>query len=386
MIHLDTNSPGLDSNPAYNLNASELPCSEDPLSYDIMRYPVTVGRSVRHPESITVRDIGYVMDCMRKGDFEGYDLKRAIHNLRQMKDKQAQKNAKLTLPWFSGSLIRKSRSNLNVEKAQFQIFDIDHVDNPEQLKELAVSNLPYICFAFCSAVDGVKLIAGFTQAITKEDVYKRIYGFLALQIEWTVKHICDCTSDWSRACYMTHDSNLLSNLNCKPLDPLVTYKQAVSVMEIPWPSRSHLHPIPITEPSPNYSGAKDSCEHPHDPTHESLLPNKIETNSKQTTAAMTPVHRGDTSTGGDDYHKAAVVINIMSKIPIVYKDWIKMGQALRAGFGEQGKALWDMFLNNPNYNDSQRTLDAHWRSFHSVKSIRLASLFYVAEQYGVKYE
>ncbi|PKN73504.1 MAG: hypothetical protein CVU50_01965 [Candidatus Cloacimonetes bacterium HGW-Cloacimonetes-3] len=186
MISLATNCPRSDDTSAYCNNASELPCPEDPLQYDIMRYPVTVGRSVRHPESITVRDIGYVADCMRKGDYEGYDLKRAITNLRKMTDKDAQRNAKTSLPWFSGSLMHKKRNNLNVEKAQFQIFDLDHVPNPEALKELAISKMPYIHYAFLSAVDGVKLIARFTKPIVDEAIYRRVYTFLALQIEYAL--------------------------------------------------------------------------------------------------------------------------------------------------------------------------------------------------------
>lgn len=351
MISLATSCPRSDETPAYCINASELPCPEDPLQYDIMRYPVTVGRSVRNPENLTVRDLGYVMDCIRHGDYEGYNLMRAIPNLRKMPDKEAQKTAKLSLPWFSGSLMQHKRSNINVKHAQFQIFDLDHVSNPEQLKELAISKFPWLRYAFRSAVDGVKLIGQFTKAITNEDIYRRIYVFLALQIEWTLKHGCDTTSDWARACFMSYDPNLLVNPNCYPLDASVTYKQAVSVMEIPFPREK--------PPTPNVVADVPS-------------------------AVMATTDKMSVAT--DDYAKAEQIVSIMSKIPIVYKDWIKIGQALYAGFGEQGKALWDMFLNNPNYHDTQKSLDAHWHSFHSVRSIKLGSLFYVAEQYGVKYE
>jgi hypothetical protein len=331
-------------------------------AYEIMRYPVTVGRSVRHPESIAIRDIGYVMDCMQKGFYEGFNLQRAIQTLRGMADREAQKTAKLALPWFSGSLMRKKRSNLNVEKASFMIFDIDHVAKPEELKTLAMAKLPYIRFAFCSAVDGVKLVAQFRQPIIEEEKYRRIYTFIALQIEWVIKHICDTTSDWSRACFFSYDPNLITNINCTPLDPLVTYKQAISVMEIPFPRGNASH---IVSPNQGKHGGLPLQDTPvgADP---SACPPRI----------CPP----------DDYAKAQAIIATMSTIPIVYRDWIKIGQALYAGFGEQGKALWDMFLNNPNYNDSQIMLDAHWRSFRNVRTISLASLFYVAEQYGVKYE
>ncbi|MDD4309461.1 MAG: hypothetical protein PHO32_03705 [Candidatus Cloacimonetes bacterium] len=132
MISLATNSPRLEKHTNFCLNPLEQPCSEDPLSYEIMRYPITVGRSVMHPEILTIRDISYVMEGIKTGCYEDYKLKRSINNLRQMQDKIAQKQAKNRLPWFSGSLMHKKRANANVKQASFMIFDIDHVANPEE--------------------------------------------------------------------------------------------------------------------------------------------------------------------------------------------------------------------------------------------------------------
>lgn len=347
MLPLSNCTPLSENTQAYCIPPSELPCPEDPLSYDIIRHPITVGRSVKHPEHLTIRDIAYVMDGIKNGNYEGYNLKQAITHLRQMTDRDAQRCAKTSLPWFCGSLMHHKRSNINVEKAQFQIFDLDHVPNPEAIKQLAISKLPFIRYAFTSAVDGVKLIAQFSSPITSEGIYKKIYKHLALQIEWALKHICDLTSDWARACFMSYDPALLINSRCVPLNPVETCKQADSIKEIVPPSLSSL--------SPSLSKPLDFS-----------------------------TSRLDTAPDLDaDYAKAEAIISIMSTIPIEYKDWIKIGQALYAGFGERGKALWDMFLNNPNYHDTQRSLNTHWRSFASVRSITLASLFYVAEQYGV---
>jgi hypothetical protein len=245
------------------------------------------------------------------------------------------------------------RSNINVEKAQFQIFDLDHVPNPEAIKQLAISKLPFIRYAFISAVDGVKLIAQFSSPITSEVIYKKIYKHLALQIEWALKHICDLTSDWARACFMSYDPALLINSRCVPLNPVETCKQADSIKEIVPPSLGENRAMPQSSRPLDTSPSR-----PGTPT--------------------------DYNAPTDDYSKAEQVVAILCTIPIVYKDWIKIGQAIYAGFGERGKALWDMFVSNPYYKDSQRTLDIHWHSFRSVHSIKLASLFYVAEQYGVK--
>gem|GEM_PF-6274238 len=55
-------------------------------------------------------------------------------------------------------------------------------------------------------------------------------------------------------------------------------------------SRSHLRHTPSLKPSPNYIGAKDSCDtHLPMSPHESLLPVMMEASLNTATAAMTPV-------------------------------------------------------------------------------------------------
>lgn len=84
-----------------------------------------------------------------------------------------------------------------------------------------------------------------------------------------------------------------------------------------------------------------------------------------------------------DWVKAQNIAAALSQMRIDYRDWVKLGMAIYAGFGEQGKYLWDYFLSNPNYQDTQRTIDTHWRSFRSVNRVTLASLFYIADKYGI---
>lgn len=88
----------------------------------------------------------------------------------------------------------------------------------------------------------------------------------------------------------------------------------------------------------------------------------------------------------DNWQKAERIVSLLAQLRIDYTDWVKVGMSLYAGFGEQGKYLWDYFLSNPHYHDSQRTIDAHWRSFHSVNRVTLGSLFFIAGKYGVYYE
>ncbi len=85
----------------------------------------------------------------------------------------------------------------------------------------------------------------------------------------------------------------------------------------------------------------------------------------------------------NDWEKARYVVSILSKTTISYGDWICIGLSLRAGFGDLGKELWDMFLHNPNYQDTQRYLDAKWLSFGRIRSTTLGTLFHIAKQYGI---
>ena len=88
------------------------------------------------------------------------------------------------------------------------------------------------------------------------------------------------------------------------------------------------------------------------------------------------------ATTSDDYTKAREVVTKLAQIRFEYKDFIKVGLALYAGFVGRGRELWDIFLDNPNYNDTPATLVTHWRSFAGVRNTKLATLFYVGKQYG----
>lgn len=85
----------------------------------------------------------------------------------------------------------------------------------------------------------------------------------------------------------------------------------------------------------------------------------------------------------DDYEKAHKIITQLCQAGINYNDWIRMGLAIYARFGEGGKPLWDLFMTNPYYNDTQRQMDSHWYSFRSVNKTSLGTLFYLAQKYNV---
>ena len=86
----------------------------------------------------------------------------------------------------------------------------------------------------------------------------------------------------------------------------------------------------------------------------------------------------------DDFARARLIVEGLAQLRIEYSEWIKTGMSLYAGFGEAGRDLWNLFLHNPHYSETQANLDKHWRSFRSVRHTTLASLFYIGGKYNVK--
>lgn len=313
-----------------------------------IKFPVTVGPSVVRPEAIGARDISYVISCIRAGAFEGRDLRALIHTIRGVPDPELARGMKLALPWFSGSLCRGKRSNSGVRLAHFAIVDLDHVPDIESAKAAAVRELPFVRYAFRSVRDGVKLIAQFASPVTKEEDFRLLYGYIALRVERALGIKPDATPDWCRACFFSFDPDLLHNSACQPLEVGKTLKEARFVLEL-----AHVAQDP-------------------DPANQSPR------------VAQDPDPANPTPSPGNTFEDARLVVQKLANMKIDYSDWVRIGLALYAGFGESGRELWDLFLDNPNYEDSPRKLGSHWRSFKSVHTITLDSLFRIAGKYGVK--
>ncbi|MDD2297290.1 MAG: BT4734/BF3469 family protein, partial [Sphaerochaetaceae bacterium] len=193
--------------------------------------PVTVGPAVTQPSAIAERDISYVMDCVREGRFESKDLRALILTIRGLPPDQAAIAAgmKKSLPWFSGSTFHRRRGNEFFKAAWFLVFDLDHVGDIEGLKRRALDKLPWLRYAFQSVRDGVKLVAEFASPITKEDDFRTLWKYLALQIGKLLEIEADATPDPARACFLSYDPGLLVNSNCRPLEGKSTLREAEAI-------------------------------------------------------------------------------------------------------------------------------------------------------------
>ena len=324
--------------------------------------PVTVGMAVTAPALIAERDVSYVMDCVREGKFEGKDLKALIVTIRSLPKEPAALSTgmKKALPWFSGSTFNRRRGNEFFKAAWFMVFDLDHVPDIEGLKHQAVEKLPFLRYAFQSVRDGVKLVAEFASPITKEEDFRTIWKYLALRVEKALAIKVDSTPDPARACFLSYDPELLVNRNCRPLDVKKTLQEAEAVADLMRITSARKVDVPVDQ------RPAGTCE-----VKGSLL--RSEVNGDVNLPVQSP----------DDYEKASKVVQLLAQMVIPYSDWYRIGLALYAGFGEAGRPLWDLFLANPHYQDTQRDMDAKWNSFRNVREITLATLFEIGGRYGL---
>lgn len=80
------------------------------------------------------------------------------------------------------------------------------------------------------------------------------------------------------------------------------------------------------------------------------------------------------------YSKAVEALKFISDSD--YDQWIKVGQALHDGFGEQGRALWMDWSSGGAKYQGEGDIDTHWKSFHQGGGVGIGTLFYLAAQHG----
>ncbi|MSU92004.1 hypothetical protein GE300_20835 [Rhodobacteraceae bacterium 2CG4] len=68
-----------------------------------------------------------------------------------------------------------------------------------------------------------------------------------------------------------------------------------------------------------------------------------------------------------------------------YDDWIKVGLALYAALGPEGRDLWESWSARADKNDPEYTAEK-WDSFSSVRSVTVGTLFWLARQNGWRAE
>ena len=326
---------------------------------------VTYGKNIARPDEIEVVELFQVINQMKsdkllsliskiRGNYYSYGealrpgaqlyVPSAIELFRNKYQALKRK-----LPWFCMATFSTSRKSGNLVSITGLIIDIDHVKNPEGLLAKIRDLIPEAHFAFRSPTDGVKIVFAFLKPLwVKDDAdkltadFKYIYEIQADKVEKALGVSVDrqC-NDPTRACFLSWDRCAVRRN---------AYIDAEKILR-----ERRLQP----------DGPSDSSGFDDENRLKTVdLPNKF-------------------SVPDDDFEKARQVVSGLAQISFEYKDFVKVGMALYAGFGERGKALWMILKDNPNYSDNERSMNTHWRSFHSVKSIKLATLFYIGDQYGI---
>jgi len=368
-------------------------------------YKFTIGKAVDKPGNIDHSTLTQVITAIQSGVTPYVDIRHSIQTIRNPKTyEQTRKAIKTNLPWFCASEIHTSRANQNVVQAQYMVFDLDHVAAIEALKKRAISLLPYVRYAFRSVHDGVKLIVVLDRAITEQEQFRHCYRLLAAEISTKLGLECDTTSDWARACFFSYDPAILDRKNCIPF----------AVVDLPLPP-----PTPETHAARGggWIANVPVCGDPKGlvissasglvDTGTCRIQNKLDTSrvGSQTSSfaeqetcskgsASSLVDTGtcriqnklDTSrvqSSSDEYQKAEQVVLQLVQIDIPYAEWIELGFALCSGFGERGKALWDLFEGCPHYQNTPQLLARKWYSFKPDGGITIATLYYIAKKYGV---
>jgi hypothetical protein len=289
---------------------------------------ITAGRSIRQPGQYEHLYIEDVVAAIKFGMYQELDLGKLISRIRAEANPDRAKNRKQALPFFTGSYYEESRANANVRFACFAIIDLDHVADITGTKKLIMERFPYAVCAFRSVNDGVKIVVSLRPAICDDAHFRAIYAILMQKIEDITRIKPDSTPDWARACFFSHDPDLLFN--------------------------------------EDYLGF--SCELPSAPVSISCPP----------AAPLFPLPPTE-----DDFAKAELVIKALAAGKISYQDWIKTGLALKAAFGERGKALWLLFADNPYYNDDTTKLERKWNSFRGSGAVGIGSIFFIGEKHGI---
>lgn len=284
---------------------------------------LTAGSKIHQPQTYAHLPIEDVIDVIANGRYHDQNLKDIIMAIRRESPKEVASSLKRSLPFFTGSFYETSRSNANVSYAAYAIMDLDHVKDIPAVKKRVMDKLTYAYCAFQSVIDGVKIIVSLDPVNTEISLFRFIYEELRQKVYSITGVMPDTTSDWARACFFSYDPDILVNTDCQGF-----------TCQIPQ--------VPKSCPSKTFI-----------------------------------------SSSASDYDRAQQVVKALAGKKIDYEDWIKVGFALKSAFGDQGKALWDLFEDNPNFVDSERYLARKWHSFSSG-AVGIATLFYIGARYGIR--
>lgn len=301
---------------------------------------LTAGTKITCPASIGKVTLSNVKAAILKGELGGKSFLPKIIKIRTTTNAGIVRALKPALPYICGSLFAEKRSATDFQMAHYMIFDIDHVAASKlSILKRKLVELPYVALAFQSPRDGLKAIVSFETAVQSQEDFGLLWDYLAREIEASIGLKVDsAASDCSRACFISYDPEMEEN---KSLTPLV-------IKEI----------LPLLQAEKQLAQQQKASS--------GYLPRSIDPPASYE----------------DDFELARSYVNQFSQMVIAYRDWFRIGAALKSKFGDRGLELWLYFSENPNYEDRDRDLICKWRSFSSGR-INFGTFIELGAKYGL---
>jgi hypothetical protein len=178
---------------------------------------VLYGNKVFHTESFKTTNLNEVLNSIASDQ----ELQKLIEKVRSVKStKERQEYKKNNLPFFViGEFKDNIRQKVKFIRTQYAIFDYDHLsDNYETHWNSIISNTNVFAAFRSPSGDGIKVVYKFDKAIENSDEFSAIYKYYASQFEIDLGEQPDKTSDCSRACFFSYDTDMYVNSDAKPLN------------------------------------------------------------------------------------------------------------------------------------------------------------------------
>ena len=312
---------------------------------------LTFGASISQPAEISELSLGDLISAIKCGLIHGKSFAPTIAKLRNPElNETLQKQLKTTLPWFSMGIFRHRRAEADFVSCRGMVLDFDHLADIERAKAELLDKIPAICCVFRSPRDGVKAVILFDQPVTDNICYRSCYEYIVREVEQITGYQADGScKDVSRAHFLSHDADLIYNPLAQPFEIANINQRLISQIS----ANAHAEQIVDTQRIENilYQAPKETIVYPEDKTR--------------------------------DLELAREIVTFLSTKKLEYRDWIKVGCALKREFDDWGFDTWLIFGTNPHYTDTEADLYRFWNSFKYPAS-HFGSIVYVGEKYGYR--
>ncbi len=177
---------------------------------------ISFGTSIRNSKCDEEIAISKVLDGIMNGVWkDNVEIIRSYREKMNGLDKSSaeylhledeKSSRKSSLPWFNMGLFNDGIRKRDTAKESIGlIIDLDHVNDPESLKE-KIKTDSRVFFAFVSpSGDGLKIGFMFDKHVQDAQVYSRIYKAFSAEFAQQYNVETDKTSDISRACFVSYD-------------------------------------------------------------------------------------------------------------------------------------------------------------------------------------